>query len=504
MHNFVKDIILDGAGRLSDKTAARCEGRSLSYGELDHAVRSMGGWLRSRGVRPGSAVLIVLPDSFSFLACTLGCVLGGGVAVLIGNRMLQEDYRDCIEATRPALVVASPGHCALAAAREGGVATLVLDDAALPGLLEGVAPVEAHPAQRDDVCLMLVTSGTTGRPKVVPHTHDDVFAVAQSTGDFMALRQDDVVLCSAKMSHAYGLFTTLFLTLQAGATAVLDPDKPDAVNTLRLLADEQVTVLASVPALFCLMLLAKEGGLRLEHLRCCYSSGETLPESVHQAWRQATGLEPGLGYGTTEAMTFVIGSRPGESVPGTAGRAIPPYEAVVVDEHFRRAQPGVPGHLGLRGPSIMRGYLNAPEWTARAFAPDGLLLTGDMAVEQDGVFTILGRMDDMFKVGGLWVTPTRVESALLSHEAVAQCAVTGGMVGALTLVRAHVVLKSGRIWNSALEATLRAHAAQRLPEYMVPADIVATPDLPLTASGKVQRYKLRQAATACPSSMPCP
>jgi benzoate-CoA ligase len=464
----------------------------------------MGGLLRSLGVSPGNTVLIVLPDSFSFLACALGCVLCGGVAVLFGNRMLQEDYRDCIEATRPGLVIASPGHPALAAAHEAGVRHLVADDAILAGLLGGVPRIEAYPANRDDVCLMLVTSGTTGHPKVVPHTHGDVFAVTKSTGDFLALEQDDVVLCSAKMSHAYGLFSTMLLTLQAGATAVLDPDKPDAVNTLRLLAGEKVTVLASVPALYCLMLLAKEGELRLEHLRCCYSSGETLPESVHQAWRQATGLEPGMGYGATEAMTFVIGSRPGESVPGTAGRAIPPYEAVVVDEHFRRVQPGVPGHLGLRGPSIMRGYLNAPEWTARAFTPDGLLLTGDMAMEQDGVFTILGRMDDMFKVGGLWVAPARVESVLLSHEAVAQCAVTGGMAGALTLVRAHVVLTSGRTWSSDLEKALRAHAAQRLPEYMVPADIVATSHLPLTASGKVQRYKLRRAATACPSNIPCP
>jgi len=495
MQNFVEVIILDRAGRQPDKTAARCEGRSLTYGELDHAVRSMGGLLRSRGVSPGYTVLIVLPDSFSFLACTLGCVLCGGVAVLFGNRMIHEDYRDCIEATRPALVIASPGHVALAAAQEAGVQHLVADDAILAGLIEGVPHIEAHPARRDDVCLMLVTSGTTGHPKVVPHTHNDVFAVAQSTGDFLALRQDDVVLCSAKMSHAYGLFTTLFLTLQAGATAVLDPDKPDAVNTLRFLSEEQVTVLASVPALYCLMLLAKEGELHLEHLRCCYSSGETLPESVHQAWRRATGLDLGLGYGATEAMTFVIASRPGESVPGTAGRAIPPYEAVVVDEYFRRVQPGTPGHLGLRGPSIMRGYLNAPEWTARAFTPDGLLLTGDMAVEQDGVFTILGRMDDMFKVGGLWVAPARVESALLSHEAVAQCAVTGGTAGALTLTRAHVVLKSGRTWSPDLERALRAHAAQHLPDFMVPTDIVVTPHLPLTASGKVQRYKLRQAAT---------
>ena len=493
MCNFVEDIILDKVERLSDKTDARCEGRSLTYGELDHVVQSMGGLLRSRGVSPGNTVLIVLPDSFSFLASALGCVLCGGVAVLFGNRMLQEDYRDCLEATRPALVIASPGHLALAAAQEAGVQHLVADDAILAGLIEGVPHIEAHPARPDDVCLMLVTSGTTGRPKVVPHTHGDVFAVAQSTGDFLGLRQDDVVLCSAKMSHAYGLFTTLFLTLQAGATAVLDPDKPDAVNTLGFLADEKVTVLASVPALYCLMLLAKEGELRLEHLRCCYSSGETLPESVHQAWRRATGLDLGLGYGATEAMTFVIGSRPGESVPGTAGRAIPPYEAVVVDKHFRRVQPGAPGHLGLRGPSIMRGYLNAPEWTARAFTPDGLLLTGDMAVEQDGVFTILGRMDDMFKVGGLWVAPARVESALLSHEAVAQCAVTGGAAGALTLARAHVVLKSGWNWSPDLGKTLRAHAAQRLPDYMVPTDIVATSHLPLTASGKVQRYKLRQA-----------
>ncbi len=494
MGNCVSRLFLDLIPQWPDRLAARCRDESLSYAELGRLVRGMGGVVRSLGAGPGSCVLLASPDSFSFLAGFWGCILGGAVAAPVNSRLPQDDYSVCIAEIRPSLVVAPPGHCALEAAREAGVAALALDDASLPGLAEGAAPVSPFPSQADDVALLLVTSGTTGHPKVVPHTQAHFFAVAEHIGNFMGLRADDVVLCSAKMSHAYGLFMSLLLPLQVGATVVLDPDKPSAPRTLELLVREKVSVLASVPALFGLMLLALEDTVRLDSLRLCMSSGEALPEAVHAAWQEATGLEMWSGYGATETMTFVIGSRPPETQPGKAGRAIPPYEAVVLDADNRPAPSGVPGHLGIRGPTVMTGYRNAPQWTRKVFTPDGFYLTGDMAVEEDGVFTILGRMDDMFKAGGLWVSPVRVENALLSHEAVAQCAVTGGAAAGFSLVRAHVVLKDGRELDDALRAKLREHAAARLPESMIPTDIVQLEALPLTASGKVKRYKLKHGA----------
>lgn len=494
MGNCVSRLFLDRILRWPDRIAARCQDQSLSYAELGRLAQGLGGLVRSLGAGPGASVLLASPDSFSLMAGMLGCILGGAVAAPINSRLPQDDYSVCIAGIRPSLVVAPPGHCALDAAREAGVAALALDDASLPGLAGNASPVPPFPAEDGDVALLLVTSGTTGHPKVVPHTQGHFFALAEHIGNFVGLRQDDVVLCSAKMSHAYGLFMSLVLPLEAGATVILDPDKPGAPRTLELLVREKVTVLASVPALYGLMLLTLQDGVRLDALRTCFSSGEALPEAVHAAWRDVTGQEFWSGYGTTEVMTFVIGSRPSETLPGKTGRVIPPYEAVVLDADGRPVPPGVPGHLGIRGPTVMTGYLNAPQWTRKAFTADGFYLTGDMAVEEGGVFTILGRMDDMFKAGGLWVSPVRVESALLSHQAVAQCAVTSGAAAGFSLVRAHVVLKEGRELDDALWAELRAHAAARLPEFMVPTDIVRLDALPMTASGKVKRYKLRQGA----------
>jgi len=494
MGNFVSRLIFDKIPLWPDRVAARCRGESLAYAELGRLAERTGGLLRFHGAEPGRSVFLVLPDSFAMLACMLGGMLGGATAVPLDTRLLQEDYAACMADIRPSLVVSPPGHPALAAAREAGVAGLALDDASLPDLAGAADPAAAHPALDDDVCLLLVTSGTSGHPKVVPHTQAHFSALAEHIGPFVGMRAGDVALCSAKLSHAYGLFMSLVLPLTAGATVLLDPEKPSAPRALELLASERVSVFASVPALYGLMLLCLGDDIRLDGLRICTSAGEALPEAVHAAWRKATGHEIWSGYGATETMTFVIGSRPPDTLPGKAGRIIPPYEAVVLDEAGKAVPPGVPGHLGIRGPTVMSGYLNSPEWTRKAFTADGFYLTGDMAVEEGGVFTILGRMGDMFKAGGLWVSPVRVENALLSHEAVAQCAVTGGTTAGFSLVRAHVVLKDGRGLDDALWAELRAHAAERLPEFMIPADIVRLSALPLTASGKVKRYKLRQRA----------
>jgi benzoate-CoA ligase len=501
MMNFAARLLLEKAPLWPERIAARCAGRSLSYAELVRLSSAMGGLLRSRGIKPGDKVLVVLPDSFSLLVSFLGCMLGGMVCAPLNNRLRRQDYAECLVDIAPVLVIASPGHEALDAAADAGVPALVLDDQTLEPLLRGAPPVPAHPSQADDTCVFFVTSGTTGHPKIVSHRQEDFFAVAQCMGDFFGIRQDDILLCSAKMGHAYGMFASLIMPLQVGATVVLDPDKPSPENTLRLLRTEKVTVFLSVPVLYTMLLLTLDSPEGVAPgfpgtLRLCFAAGEALPEAVFKGWRARTGLEIWQGYGSTETMTFIIGSRPPHIVPGTAGRVLEPYAAVILDENHRPVPSGVPGQIAVRGVSVTRGYHNAPEWAQRLFTADGMLLTGDMGVEQGGLFTILGRMDDMFKAGGLWVSPMRVENALLAHPAVAQAAVTGGDVGAFTLVRAHVVLKPGQEAGPVLAEELRRHSLELLPDYMAPTDIVFHGSLPMTPSGKIQRFILRQETTS--------
>ncbi|OQX15106.1 MAG: hypothetical protein BWK76_13670 [Desulfobulbaceae bacterium A2] len=489
--NFAAHLVLEKAAQWPERTAARCEGRALSYAALASQSFAMAAFLRSHDLGPGSRALIVLPDSFSFLVTFLGCLLAGIVAVPVNNRLRRTDYVQCIQGCEPALVLASEGHEALGAAQEANVPAQVLDDGRLSGLLEGMGPSPVHPSRGDDVCVLFVTSGTTGHPKMVPHRHADFFSMADAMGKFLGFRPQDVVLCSAKMCHVYGLAISLTLPFRVGAVTILDPGKPNPENTLRQLLDAQVTVLASVPAFYTLFLLAVPQLSQLGHLRICFSGGEAMPAAVSSEWHKRTGHQIWQGYGSTEVMTFVIGAEPPDIVPGTAGRVLPPFELRILNPDGLAVPDGTPGHLAVRGPSTMSGYWNNPEWTRRVFTADGWLLTGDMAVRERGIYTILGRMDDMFKAGGLWVSPTRVESVLLTHSAVAQCAVTSGTVGAFSTVRAHVMLKPG--WEPCpdLANTLRRHAAGDLPDFMVPAEVVFRPALPMTATGKVQRFILR-------------
>jgi len=491
--NFAAYLMDEQARKWPERIAIRCQGRSWTYAEVARLTRSMAGYYSAKGLRPGASVLIVLPDSVSFVAAHLGALYGGFISAVLTNRLRKADYAECMAAMRPALLVAAAGNEALDAAREAGLDALVLDDASLESLLQDVsadfAPVRSA---GDDVCAYFVTSGTTGHPKIVPHRQEDFFAVAESLGNFFNCRKDDITLCNSRMSHAYGSFASISLPMQVGATVVLDPGKPSPTETLRLLAQERATVLFSVPAFYAMLLMHLPEASLSPSLRLCFSAGEVLPEAVFLDWREKTGITIFQGYGSTENMTFVIGRRLEDLPPTCAGTLIPPNEAVVLDSGLRPVAPGEPGQLAMRGPSVMRGYLDAPEWNARMFAPGGYLLTGDMAVERDGVYTILGRMDDMFKVGGLWASPARVESALLEHPAVSFCAVTGGTASAFSLVRAHVVVGPGWSAGPELKELLRAHALALLPDYMAPTEFVFHDTLPLTVSGKVQRYKLRQ------------
>ncbi len=498
--NMAAFFLLEKAGQWPERIAIRCRGRGVTYAELIAQAMGMANLLRSRGLQPGDRVMVAMTDCIATHTIILGASLAGMVIVLANDRLLIEDYAEYCHLSRPRLVVATPGHAALSAAAASGVPSLILDDDCLEETLaEQPTEYTPHPAADDDDWIILFTSGTTGHPKGIPHSHHHACLIPRSSGrDFLGLTGDDIVLCSAKVFHAYGSILTLLSPLLVGATAILDPFKPTPETTLRLIETERVTVFGTTPVFCSMLLMALTDKTRLGSLRLCMTAGEALPEGIFLSWKETTGQELWQGYGSTETMSFVIGSRPSDIVPGTAGCAIAPYEVVILDDNHRPVADGIPGQLALRGPSIMRGYLDAPEWTARAFTKDGWYLTGDMGLVENGIYTVLGRTDDMFKAGGLWVSPTRVENALLSHPAVAQCAVTGGAAGPFTLVRGHVVLAAGHEPSEALKADLCNHARSSLPDFMAPAEIVFHPDLPLTASGKVQRYKLRQSANTTP------
>jgi len=276
---------------------------------------------------------------------------------------------------------------------------------------------------------------------------------------------------------------------------VLFPAKPGPYELLAAIARHRPTLFFCVPTLYNLMLRAYEPGgadMDLSSLRLCDSAGEALPESLCRQWAQATGLEILDGIGSTEACNVFISNRPGAARCGASGVVVPGYEARLVDDAGQPVPEGAPGNLQVRGAGIFEGYWNRPEKTREAMLPGGWLATGDVYVCEDGVYSHRGRSDDMLKVGAYWVSPVQVEEGVRTHPAVLDCAVAGLTVEGLVRPCAHVLLRPGFMAGQKLAAEILRHARTVLPPQCCPVRVKFLDELPKTATGKVQRFRLRE------------
>jgi acyl-coenzyme A synthetase/AMP-(fatty) acid ligase len=299
------------------------------------------------------------------------------------------------------------------------------------------------------------------------------------------------------MFFAYGLGASLYFPFAAGACSVLSPEPFDPSRSWRLLAEERPTLLFAVPSVY-RALLDHAGASResLASVRLCLSAGEGLPESLFEQWRQRFGLEIVDGIGSTEALHIYLSNRPGACHPGTLGMPVPGYEVRIVDEAGRDAAAHAPGMMLVRGGSLAAGYWHRREATERAFLGEWFV-TGDQAVrEEDGSYRVLGRVDDMLKVSGQWVSPSDVEEAIRAVEGVVDCGVVGVPDAAgLTELVACVVAAGSEDLTAAIEAC----CAQRLARYKRPKRVVAFASLPRTPTGKLQRFRLREMVEREPS-----
>jgi benzoate-CoA ligase family protein len=310
----------------------------------------------------------------------------------------------------------------------------------------------------------------------------------------LGLREDDVIFSAAKLFFAYGLGNANTFPLWAGATAVLLDARPTAQNTLETIERYRPTVYFGVPTMYAAQLQALETARPdLSSLRLCVSAGEPLPADVLRRWRERTGLEILDGLGSTEALNTFISNRPGDVRGGTSGRPVPGYEVRIVMESGAEAATGEQGRLQVRGPSLAAYYWNNPEKTARTMLPDGWVDTGDTYVrDEGGYYQHRGRADDMLKVGGIWCSPIEIESRLTEHQKVLEVAVVGRPdANGLVKPEAWVVLREGVDPSDELAAELMEHCKGHLAPYKFPRRIHFVRELPKTATGKIQRYRLR-------------
>jgi benzoate-CoA ligase len=500
---FVDRHVTEGrAGR----TAFRFAGRSITYGEVADRVARGAGALAEAGLEIEQRVLLALNDTPAFAAAFWGAARLGAVAVPVNTLMAAEEYAFLLNDSRARVaVVEAQVADRLLAVRDRcpWLRTVLVVGGGPPGVLdfdEALArakPVaEAAPTCREDIVYWGYTSGSTGQPKAAVHSHKDFVAAADLVGvGVFGLGPDDLVFSASKLYFAFGLGNSLYFPARVGAAAVLVPERITPERAFEVIAAERPTIFLTVPTLYARMLEVRdaEGRFDLSSLRYGVSSGEALPPAVFDAWADRFGLELVEVVGSTEALHDFIANRPGEARRGASGKVIPGFEAKLVDDAGAPVPDGAVGHLLVKGEPTAPYYWNRLERTRRTMLGEWLR-TGDMfRRDAEGWFYFEGRADDMLRVAGQWVSPAEVEALLVTHTAVLEAGVVGETdARGLTAPRAYVVLEAGVAASPALAAELRQLVRQRAAAYKVPGSVEFVADLPRTATGKIQRFRLRR------------
>ena len=485
-----------------DRTALIGQGRARTYSELTLWSNQLANALQKEyGVRPGERVMIRSANNPAMVACWLAVTKVGAVAVntmpmlrakelqqvidkasvtlVLCDARLLDELRTCVDVSGQAVrVVAFDGTASQEEA---------LDRAALaqPGVFNALA------TSQDDVALLGFTSGTTGQPKATMHFHRDLLAVCDSYAkEVLQVQSTDVFVGSPPLAFTFGLGGLTLFPLRYGACAVL-LENASPPNLIDIIQRYKATICFTSPTAYRAMLAAMDTGVDLSSLRVAVSAGETLPAPTYNDWLAKTGKPMLDGIGSTEMLHIFISNRLDDSKPGCTGKPVTGYEAKILGKDGQDAPIGQPGALAVRGLTGCR-YLDDPRQAK--YVQNGWNITGDTFYQDDqGYFYFVARNDDMIISGGYNISGPEVEAALMSHEAVAECAVVASPDEARgSLVCAHVVLRNGWTDSDATTKVLQEHVKATIAPYKYPRRIVFTAALPKTATGKIQRFVLRQ------------
>ena len=507
-YNAAADLLsrnLD-AGR-GDKIAYIDDAGTLTFAELDERSRRFAGALRDAGFRQEERLLLCALDTIDFPTVFLGCLLAGVVPVAVNTLLTADDYAYMIGHSGARAVVVSEALAPTmkAAIGKSGLSPMVIVAGpyteSTPSCCVGAmiartrSPAQPVRTGPDDMAFWLYSSGSTGRPKGTVHTHGNLFHTADLYAQrVLGIREDDIVFSAAKLFFAYGLGNALTFPLSVGATTLLMAERPTPAAVFRRLTEHRPTIFCGVPTLFAGMLAAPDLPARESvALRVCTSAGEALPRDIGDRFLAHFGCDILDGIGSTEMLHIFLSNRPGEVRYGTTGKPVPGYDLKLLDESGEPCPDGEIGDLYIKGPSAALMY-----WCNRDKSRDTFVgewtRSGDKYVrDADGYFTYAGRSDDMLKVGGIYVSPFEVEAALAQHPAVLEAAVIGvADADELVKPKAFVVMRPGQQWHEGMEAELQAFVKSRLAPYKYPRQIECVAELPKTATGKIQRFRLRQ------------
>jgi benzoate-CoA ligase len=509
-YNAAADLIERNlrAGR-GAKTAIIDDSGNHTYAELAERANRFANLVRRLGVQPEQRILLCLQDTIDFPTAFLGAIKAGVVPVAVNTQLTSGEFTFMISDSRARAVVVSASvlpvmSAALAELPEprprlivSGADTEQKSLARLTAEMPVVADTAAtHP---DEPCFWLYSSGSTGRPKGAVHVHSSLVQTAELYAvPVLGIAESDVVYSVAKLFFAYGLGNALTFPMAVGATSVLMSERPTPASVSRVLREHRPTVFCGVPTFYAAMLAGNDLPHRDELvLRRCVSAGEPLPQEIGRRWSARTGVDILDGIGSTEMLHIFLSNWPADVRYGTTGRPIPGYQLKIVDEEEKPVRRGEIGDLLVSGPTTAAYYWNNRE-RCRATFLGSWTRTGDKYFEdEDGYYVYCGRSDDMLKVSGMYVSPAEVEAALVAHEDVLEAAVVGAPdENGLIKPKAFVVVKPAVHADEALVRRLEAHAKGTLAPFKCPRWYTFLDDLPKTATGKIQRFKLREQPTA--------
>jgi benzoate-CoA ligase family protein len=528
--HFVDRHLDDGRG---ERVAIECGDERVTYRQVAERVNRVAFALRHHlHVQPEQRVALILQDTPAFAYAFFGAIKAGIVPVPLNTLWRAGDYIHALNDSAARVLVISEAllnefaaidrgriphlkHVVVVPLGAGGTgpsavsASAYLDFDEL--IAESSAVFEAEPTHKDAMAFWLYSSGSTGHPKGCVHLQHDMYVCAESYAKaVLGMRDTDRCFSVAKLFFAYGLGNALYMPFAVGATTILMPDAPAAARVYDVIEKHRPTLFFSVPTNFGMLLAHRRSGgdgpaiekdFDLSSVRYAVSAGEALPEPIYRRFKERFNVEILDAIGSTECLHMFIANRPGAVKPGSSGQLVPGYDARIVDDDGAPLGPGEMGNLLIKGDSTCAFYWNQHDKTRQTIQGEWIR-TGDKYVcDADGYYWYAGRSDDMLKAGGIWVSPVEIENVLIDHAAVQECAVVGRVDGdGLSKPFAYVVLRSNVTGDVELAAALQQFVRERLADYKRPRGVAFVSELPKTATGKLQRFKLRSRQESQPGA----
>lgn len=500
-HDLLERNLKAGRG---GKTAVIDDAGSYTYQDLAHRANRFANALQNLGIQREQRIVLALHDSIDFPAAFLGAIKAGVIPIPVNTLQTTKDYDYVLRDSRACMLVVSEAlydTFAPAMKDKPDLRHVIVSGRDAKGqLLFNNICAQAAPefktveTSSDDICFWLYSSGSTGSPKGTVHLHSHLMQTAELYGrGVLGIRENDIGFSAAKLFFAYGLGNGMTFPFSVGATTVLMAERPTPQAVGRVLKQHKPTIFYGVPTLYGAMLASPDLPQRSElALRVCTSAGEALPADIGNRWTEKFGVEIIDGIGSTEMLHIFLSNRPGAVRYGTTGLPVPGYQVRLVDDEGDEVKQGELGELQISGPSSAILYWNNRERSRQTFMGTWTRSGDKYMQDADGYYIYSGRTDDMLKVSGQYVSPFEVESALMTHPSVLEAAVIGlADEQGLIKPKAYVVIKPGVSHDNGLAEELKQHVKSRLTPHKYPRWFEFVNELPKTATGKIQRFKLR-------------